>query len=178
MTALSIDLTDPDAPSAGGLIARIVAFAKQRGVDQNALAAGAGISPERLSRLKKDGRCRLTTALDLARAAGFKSLDLAAPPIGHVAAAIAARKLSAGRRLPIGAGELVAALASGSPRDAHKAHIRGFFEELPIALVHDAILDDDLDYKHLSSLAAALGVEGETVDWIAEMAGDAVADAA
>ena len=178
MTALSIDLTSTGDISARGLIAQIVAFAKERGVDQNALAARAGISAEALSRLKKVGRCRLTTALELARVAGFKTLDFSAQPAGHIAASVSARKLSAGRRLPISAEELVESLASENPRNEHKAHIYGFFEELPIALVHDVILDANLDYKHLSSLATALGTEGETVDWLKEMAGDVVADAA
>ncbi len=48
---------------------------------------------------------------------------------------MSARKLSAGRRLPIDARALVLALRSGEPRDGHRAHLYGFFEELPIEAV-------------------------------------------
>ncbi len=74
--------------------------------------------------------------------------------------------------------ELVDALRTGRSSGGHRAHLYGFFEELPIELVHDVILDEGLDYSPLFSLAKALGAEGETVDWLAEMAGDGVADAA
>ncbi|MFQ5786080.1 MAG: helix-turn-helix domain-containing protein [Alphaproteobacteria bacterium] len=178
MTALSINLTGSGAASAQELIAKIVAFAGERGVDQATLAARAGISAASLSRLKKAGSCRLTTALELARVAGFKTLDLADQFTGHIAASISARKLSAGRRLPISAEELIAALASGEPPDRLRAHLYGFFEELPIEIVHDLILDENLDYAHLAALADALGAEGETVDWIAEMASDSLANVA
>ncbi len=57
-------------------------------------------------------------------------------------------------------------------------HLYGFFEELPIEVVHDVILDECLDYAHLASLANKLGAEGETIDWLAEMAGDGLANAA
>ncbi len=178
MTAVSINLTDSGAISAQRLIAEIIAFARARGIDQGTLASRAGISAESLSRLKKAGGCRLGTALELARAAGFKTLDLTKGPAGRVAASLSARKLSAGRRLPIGAEELVLALRSGEPRDRHRAHLHGFFEELPIEAVHDVILDEGLDYARLVTQASALGAEGDTVDWLAEMAGDRVADAA
>lgn len=178
MIRLSIDLTASGIVSADRLIARIVHFAAERGVDQATLASRAGISPESLSRLKKAGSCRLTTALDLARAAGLKTLELGDRPVGKVAAAIAARKLSAGRRLPISAEELVAALSTGEPREELRAHLYGLFEELPIEAVHDLILEENLDYASLVKLAEELGAEGETLDWLSEMAGDGVADAA
>ncbi len=177
MTALSIDLTDSGAVSAKGLIAEIVAFAKESGIDQVTLASRAGISAESLSRLKKVGGCRLGTALELARAAGFKTLDLTKQSAGQVATSLVARKLSAGRRLAISAEELVSTLRTGEPRDGHRAHLYGFFEELPIELVHDVVLDEGLDYAHLVSLAGELEAEGETVDWLEEMAGDRVAKA-
>jgi hypothetical protein len=44
--------------------------------------------------------------------------------------------------------------------------------------VHDVILDEDLNYAHLISLAKDLGTEGETIDWLTEMAGDGLANAA
>ncbi len=178
MTALSISLTGSGAVSARGLIAEIIAFARERGIDQVTLATRAGISPESLSRLKKAGGCRLATALELARVAGFKTLELTEQSADSVAASMSARKLSAGRRLPISAEELVLALQTGTPEDAHRAHLYGFFEELPIEVVHDVILDENLDYTHLALLANELGAEGETVDWLAEMAGDGLADAA
>ncbi len=178
MAALSINLTGSGAVSAQGLIAEIIAFARARGVDQVTLAARAGISAESLSRLKKAGGCRLATALELARVAGFKTLELTEQSADSVAASMAARKLSAGRRLPISAEDLILALRTGAPQDAHRAHLYGFFEELPIEVVHDVILDENLSYAHLVRLAKELGAEGEPLDWLAEMAGDGLADAA
>jgi len=178
MTALSIKLTDSGAISAKGLIAGIIAFAKENGIDQATLASRTGISAESLSRLKKAGGCRLGTALELARVAGFKTLDLTKQPASQVALSLSARKLSAGRRHPISAEELGLALRTGESQDGHRAHLYGFFEELPIELVHDVILDECLDYAHLASLANELGAEGETVDWLEEMADDRVANTA
>ncbi len=172
MTALSINLTDSGAISAKALIAEIIAFARESGIDQVTLASRAGISAESLSRLKKVGGCRLGTALELARVAGFKTLDLTKQSAGQVASSLSACKLSAGRRL------LVLVLRTREPQDRYRAHLYGFFEELPIELVHDVILDEHLDYAHLASLANKLRAEGETVDWLAEMAGDSVANAA
>ncbi len=63
MTALSIDLTDSGAISAKAFIAKIIAFARESGIDQATLASRAGISAESLSRRKKVGGCRLATAL-------------------------------------------------------------------------------------------------------------------
>ncbi len=178
MTIISINLTDSGAISAKGLIAEIIAFARESGIDQVTLASRAGISAESLSRLKKVGGCRLATALELARVAGFQTLDLTNQSAGQVASSLSACKLSAGRRLPISAEGLVLALRNRDSRDRYKAHLDGFFEELPIELVHDVILDEGLDYAQLASLANELGAEGETVDWLAEMAGDCVANAA
>ena len=178
MTDLSIDLTNSGPFSAQGLIAQILAFAKDQGFDQTTLASRAGISAESLSRLKKGGSCRLTTALELARVAGFKKLDLTKQTESRVAASLSALKLSAGRRLPISAEELISALRSDEPPNEHKVHLYGFFEELPIEVVHNVILDEELDYAHLISLANKFGAEGETVDWLTEMAGDCVAEAA
>ncbi len=178
MTEHSINLTGPGAVSAQGFIAEIIAFARDGGVDQGTLAARAGISAESLSRLKKAGGCRLATALELARVAGFKTLEFTEQSPDTVAASMSARKLSAGRRRPISAEDLVLALQTGAPQDGHRAHLYGFFEELPIEVVHDVILDEGLDYAHLASLAKELGAEGDTIDWLAEMAGDGLADAA
>jgi len=178
MTTFSINLTNSGAISAKGLISEIIAFARESGIDQVTLASRAGISAESLSRLKKMGGCRLGTALDLARAAGFKTLDLTNQPASQVASSLSACKLSAGRRLPISAEELVLALRTREPQEGFRAHLYGFFEELPIELVHDVILDERLDYAQLASLANELRAEGETVDWLAEMAGDCVANAA
>lgn len=178
MTALSINLTESGTLSAKGLIAKIIAFARESGIDQATLASRAGISAESLSRLKKTGGCRLGTALELARVAGFTTIDLTKPSISHVALTVSARKLSAGRRLPISAEELVLTLRIGKSRVGQRVHLYGFFEELPIELVHDVCLDEGLDYAQLASLANELGAEGETVDWLAEMANDSVANAA
>ena len=119
MTGLSIDLTGSGAGAAKRLIAEIIASAKARGIDQATLAARAGISAESLSRLKKHGGCRLATALELARVAGYTSLDLPAGSAGQVASSSAALKLGAGRRRPIRAAELVAALRTGRPEAGH-----------------------------------------------------------
>ncbi len=173
-----IDLSVSSSVAARAFLVHVIDHAREQGLDQASLAARAGISPESLSRLKRAGRCRLTTAFDLARAAGLGALELsvALPPC--VAASIAASKLSAGRRRPISGAELVAALAQSEPPRCHRAHVYGFFEELPIESVHDVVLEEDLDYSHLRALATALGAEGETVDWLAEMAGDRLAPAA
>lgn len=178
MTTASIDLTNSSVDDAKGLVAKILAFAKGRGVDQGTLAERAGISAEALSRLKKQGGCRLTTTLELARAAGFGRLHLAAGPVGRTAASLSARKLSAGRRLAIDANELISALRTGAPGDQLTPHLLGFFEELPIELVHDVILDEGLNYAGLLPLAKQLGAEGETLEWLEEMAGDGLAETA
>jgi DNA-binding phage protein len=178
VTKLSISLTGSGRLSAQRFIEEIIALAKERGVDQVMLAAHAGISAESLSRLKKAGGCRLATALDLARAAGFGTLELKAQASDKVAASMAARKLSAGRRLPISSGDLVLALQSGAPQAQFRVHLCGFFEELPIELVHDVVLDHNLDYAYLVWLARELGTEGETIDWLTEMADDGLANAA
>jgi len=178
VTKLSISLTGSGRLSAQGFIEGIIALARERGIDQLTLATRAGISAESLSRLKKAGGCRLATALNLARAAGFGTLELTERPSDRVATLMAVRKLSAGRRLPISSEDLVLALQSEAPQAEFTAHLCGFFEELPIELVHDVILDDNLDYAHLRWLAKELGAEGETIDWLTEMAGDGLADAA
>ena len=178
MTTHPISLTRSGRIPAQRLVEEIIALAKERGIDQATLAADAGISAESLSRLKKAGGCRLATALDLARAAGFGSIQLTEQAIDKVAASLAARKLSAGRRLPISAEDLVLALQSDAPQAELKVHLCGFFEELPIELVHDVILDHNLDYALLARRAKDLGAEGETIDWLTEMAGDGLAHAA
>lgn len=162
--------------TAGGLIAEILANAGEQGINQRTLAERAGISAETLSRLKKAGNCRLQTALDLAQAVHLVLVP--APARGRSTARVAARKLSAGRRQPIDAGDLVAALASGNPECDFKPHLFGFFEELPIATVHDVILEENLEFENVNKLALELGAEGETVDWLTEMADHCLAPAA
>ena len=178
VTKFAIKLAGPGRLSAQAFIEAILDFAKAREIDQLTLAQRAGISAESLSRLKRAGGCRLSTALDLARAAGLATLELSEPSLPKVAASIAARKLSAGRRRPISARELVEALRSDEPLGQVRVHLYGFFEELPIELVHDVILDEELDFRHLVWLAEVLGTEGETRDWLTEMAGNGLADAA
>jgi DNA-binding phage protein len=174
MTVLSISLSESGEVSAEGFITEILGFAASRGLDQIKLSGRAGISPETLSRLKKAGSCRLTTALELARAVGFKAINF--EDVGdRIATTIAARKLSAGRRLAINAEELVVELSAKQQKDQFKAHLYGFFEELPVESVHDVILEEQLDFVHLASVATELGAEGETVEWLAEMASDNVA---
>ena len=172
--------TNQTTLSAPDLVAAILAFGRDRGIGQAELAARAGISAEALSRLKKAGNCRLATAVDLARAAGLAAIALL-PAAGRApapAAAVCAAKLSAGRRIPIEGGELVATLAADQPPARFRAHVLGFFEELPIAAVHELILDHGLDFIRLAALARRLGAEGDTVEWIDEMAGDSLAPAA
>ena len=178
MITHSINLTGSGPFAARALIEGIIALARERGIDQASLATSAGISAESLSRLKKAGGCRLATALELARAAGFGTLELKVQASDKVAASMAARKLSAGRRFPIGSKDLVLALQCEAPQAEFRAHLCGFFEELPIELVHDVVLDHNLDYAHLVWLAKDLGTEGETIDWLTEMAGDGLANAA
>jgi hypothetical protein len=88
-----------------------------------------------------------------------------AAPAGYSAARVCARKLSAGRRTPITADELVAALRADEIPAQCRAHIFGFFEELPIGTVHEVILDERLDFAHLAKVARHLGAEGTTVEW-------------
>ena len=178
MTSLEVTLTRSGSAASQELIDHIIASARRRGIDQATLAARAGISAESLSRLKKAGSCRLATALDLARAAGLKTLELRDRSPGKVATVLAAGKLSAGRRRPMSSEDLLQVLRTGECPAEFRGHLCGFFEELPIELVHDVILDETLSYSHLVLLARELGVEGETVDWLAEMAGDGLADAA
>lgn len=162
----------------------VLEFAKGRRIDQATLAKQAGIAPEVLSRLKKAGNCRLATALALATAAGLTRITLRsdrvadAAPRDRSAAVVCARKLSAGRRIPIAADELVAALRADESPARHRAHLFGFFEELPIGAVHEVILDEGLDFAHLAAAARRLGAEGKTVEWVEDMAGDRVATAA
>jgi len=178
LNELSFSLARSGRLAAHTLVEAIIGLAKERGIDQLTLAQRAGISAESLSRLKKSGGCRLSTALDLARAAGLGTLELSELPRPKVAASIAARKLSAGRRVPISANELVQALQAGAPPIRFRSHLCGFFEELSIELVHDVILDEELEYGHLVWLAKQLETEGETLEWLTEMASDGLADAA
>ncbi len=178
MTGNSVQLTGRRHEAARDLIAAVVDHARGRGVDQATLARRAGISPESLSRLKREGRCRLSTALDLALAAGLTRLDLVAEPARPRSAGVCAQKLSAGRRAPISTAELVHALSTGRVLRRHRGHLCGFFEELPIELVHDVILDEGLEYAQLLALANKIDAEGETIEWIEEMAGDGLAGAA
>ena len=183
MQKLAVNLGGHTAPR--DLVDQILGFARARGMDQRALAERAGISPETLSRIKQHGGCRLSTALALAHAAGLRRIALDqrgraptgpsnAPPRG-VAASIAARKLSAGRRQPITPSALVRALTRGAVTPENHPHLLGFFEELPVESVHDVVLDHALDFGQLLALARTLGAEGEVVAWIEEMAGHSVA---
>jgi hypothetical protein len=173
-----IDLSSSTSPATRAFLLHVLEYARAHGMDQTTLAARAGISPESLSRLKRAGRCRLITAFDLARAAGLTRIELRPPPATNVAAAIAASKLSAGRRRAVTGAELAAALSATDPPAQFRPHVYGFFEELPIESVHDVVLEEHLGYAKLYELATSLGAEGETVDWIAEMAGDRLAPAA
>jgi len=53
-----------------------------------------------------------------------------------------------------------------------RAHLRGLIEELPIEQIHDLVLDKWVEFEKLSQIADTLSCEGETVDWIREMAGE------
>lgn len=87
-----------------------------------------------------------------------------------MAAGVAARKLSAGRRESISGNELGAILSHGVCPTKFKPHILGFFEELPIKSVYDVAMEWNLDYDVLNFLARTLGSDGKTVEWIKEMA--------
>lgn len=169
-SSIDLRLGEPTSDPAAKAINQIILHARAAGIDQSTLARRAGISPEALSRLKKAGRCRLSTALALAESAGLTHLELREEQTVRSAAEIAARKLSAGRRKAIEAVRLIRCLAGQSVSADYKPHIFGFFEELPLELVHDVILDEALNFAGLASLATSLGAEGETVDWLEEMA--------
>jgi len=174
MESISISL-EKRSQAQVDLLKKLLAQAQSMGLDQRTLAQRAGISPEALSRLKKGGSCRLTTLLSLARAVGLTKITLSnARPR---TATLVAQKLSAGRLTAISGEELVLALR-GKARAEHRPHLYGFFEELPLELVHDLILDEGLDYPGLLALARALAAEGETIDWLKEMAGDGLAGTA
>lgn len=175
MTVLKVDIADSPSASASKMVNQIIGYWRAKGNDQASLAARAGISPESLSRLKRDGGCRLSTALSLARAAGLSRLELLDAGDRQSAAAVAAKTLNAGRRDEISPTSLLDILSGRRPGASHRAHIFGFFEELPIELVHDIVLDEDLEFSGLESLARSMGAEGETVDWIQEMAGHGLA---
>lgn len=159
------------------LVLAIIRRARAAGIGQAELARAAGISPEALSRLKREGRCRLTTALALAEAAGFEQVVLAAGPPAGSAASVAAKKLGASRRRDISVEALIRALSGAGTAVLPLAHLVGFFEELPLELVHDVALDEGLNYEVLARLADQVGAEGEIVEWLKEMAGHGVAQA-
>ena len=169
-TSIDLRLSQPSSDPSAKVINQIILHARASGIDQSTLARRAGISQEALSRLKKAGRCRLSTALALAESAGLTHLTLREEQTVRSAAVIAARKLSAGRRKAIEAIHLVRCLAGQAVSAQYRPHILGFFEELPLELVHDVILDEALNFAGLASLASSLGAEGETVDWLQEMA--------
>jgi hypothetical protein len=178
MEVATIRLSLASGLSAKGVVDRILAEARQRGIDQTCLARRADIAPESLSRIKRTGKCRLDTALALAYAAGFQKLDLRQHGPHKTALPISAKKLSASRRLDISVQRLLGVLTSGKLVPRFRAHLIGFFEELPIELVHDVILDERLDYEVLIKLTRELGAEGETIEWLKEMAGDSLANVA
>ena len=166
---------------------QILAHAKSLGLSGRELAEAAGLCPETVSRLRRAADCRLGTVKRLAAAAGLK-LELrprrpdAARKRTGPAARLAARKLSAGRRREISAEQLVAAIRAPEAAEPWTAHLHGLLEELPVETLHDIVLDGDLGFADLLRLAERLDVAGETagetLDWLEEMAGDGVAQAA
>lgn len=90
---------------------------------------------------------------------------------------MAARKLSAGRRRAIPEETLARLLRDADARevDTWAPHLRGLLEELPLESVHDLVIYGWTDFPRLAYLARRLDCEGETVDWIHEMAEFAVA---
>lgn len=91
------------------------------------------------------------------------------------AASIAARKLSSGRRQNITSNQLIEHIKGTRKDPEFQAHLFGFFEELPLEMVHDVALDENIDFVLLASVAKEIGAEGETVEWIEEMASYCVA---
>jgi len=170
MSSLSFQIGDPSGNAPTEIVNEIIQLAKANGLDQATLAAKSGITPESLSRLKKEGRCRLSTVLSLARAAGLSHLELREPENRKSAVLVAARKLSSGRRREIDSIALLQYLSGEQEEQSFTAHLIGFFEELPVELIHDIVLDEGLTFSNLASLAKRIGAEGETVDWIQEMA--------
>ena len=66
---------DATAPGFARILDRILASARQQGLEQRELAARAGLAPETLSRLKKRGSGEFATLDRLARVVGWR-LDL------------------------------------------------------------------------------------------------------
>jgi len=159
------------------LVKQIIQHARDTGIDQAELARRAGISAESLSRLKNGGRCRLATALGLAQAAGFSEILLTIRETERSAASVAVRKLNSGRQQEITVQALIEALGKADSLGLPLAHFFGFFEELPLELVHDVILDEGLDFGVLAAFARKIGAEGEIVEWLEEMASYSMANA-
>ncbi|MQX36073.1 hypothetical protein [Roseospira navarrensis] len=90
------------------------------------------------------------------------------------ALSIAAAHLSAGRRRALTPATLRLAL-KGEATEDWTSHLRGFLEDVRVETIHDIVLDTDVTFEDLAKMATALRVEGETVDWIREMAGEPVA---
>ena len=175
MERIELKIAVRGAEAAPRFLRGILALAKANGIDQATLASRAGISAESLSRLKRAGGCRLATAFELAAAAGAESLVVT--PRRDDALQLSARKLSAGRRHSLSAKELRDALRRGRVPADQRGHLLAFFEELPIELLHDVALDEGFEFERLLALAKELGAEGETLEWLAEMAGDSLAPA-
>jgi len=62
----------PPSPTPAQLLEEILAAARARGLDQQRLAARAGLSPFTISRLKHQGDASLTTLGRLAAAVGLR----------------------------------------------------------------------------------------------------------
>jgi hypothetical protein len=57
-------------------------------------------------------------------------------------------------------------------------HLRRLFEKLPVETLHDMVLDGDVRFVDLLHHAERLEVAGENVDWLKEMVGEGVVQAA
>lgn len=81
-------------------------------------------------------------------------------------------KLNAGRRSVLSPTELDYLLKTYDPKawTIRRVHLRGLIEELPIEQIHDLVLDGWTEFDILAQIAHELDCEGETVDWIREMA--------
>jgi hypothetical protein len=73
---------------------------------------------------------------------------------------------------------LIGAIKHEAQATNWSAHLAGLLEEMPIETLHDLVLDGDASFDDLVRLARNLHLEGPTIDWIREMAGNIVGSVA
>src|SRR3546814_9937370 len=90
---------------------------------------------------------------------------------------VALSQINAPRPDRITAHEFVACLRTAAPDPRFVPHMRGFFEEVPIEIIHNLVLDGVTSFRELRTAAGHWEhANNETVTWIKEMAGFEVAE--